>query len=320
MFTPPPSPSPPPLHTRPASLRPNLVQDERLVPPNNPLFASAAVAMPPKHTVTQRFRWSVILVPVTLIFVAVTTRFLSHPVAFDLLIPGAEKDWDSWTEKIVDWRPHEGHAHMPASRTYAADAPSLLAQNNITAMNIDIWGTCNTVIPWDECSGNMAWFASALQSSCEIDLNDKNAMAMDTLIALQAYDLMRNVSCQVDATTDAYCYVESVASSDPSSYWFYLLPLGQPLVNITESTCNACTKELMATYADALDGSNSTLLTGLHQTYETAAKSLNSACGASYAQVSTSDATTNAALSHAGFPRVAVLLGLFLVPWLFFVL
>lgn len=60
------------------------------------------------------------------------------------------------------------------------------AQNNITAMNIDVWGTCNTALSWDQCSENMAWFASDLLSSCVTDLGDQNAMAVGTLMGKQA--------------------------------------------------------------------------------------------------------------------------------------
>lgn len=179
------------------------------------------------------------------------------------------------------------------------------AQNNITEMNIDIWGTCNTDLSQDQCSTNMAWFVSALQSSCVEDLSAQNAMAAETLIALQAYDLMRNTSCQIDTATNAYCYLESVGNSDPSSYWFYLLPLGQPLVGITTSACNECTKQLMAMYADALDSSDGTLLSSLQQTYESAAKSLDNACGADYAQTVN---VSNMALARTGIPHVGILL------------
>jgi hypothetical protein len=49
-------------------------------------------------------------------------------------------------------------------------------------MNNIIWGTCNTDPGQDQCTQNMAWFASALQSSCSQDLDDKNSMAVNTLI------------------------------------------------------------------------------------------------------------------------------------------
>ncbi|KAL4066996.1 hypothetical protein V8B97DRAFT_1874238 [Scleroderma yunnanense] len=367
MFTPPSSPQPP----RNRSSCVNLVPDELLVPPESSP-ASVIVPLSPKHKVAHHLRWSVILVPLTLILIVATTRFLSHPAAFDLLIPGAQRERRTWTENIMDWSPHMAHAqaHPPpthaghvlpllrrsATPTVAPTVPqnpvlptpfpqpfdttlstnfsttqcynfflnmtqttpfrscrpfSLLlthshefqeAQNNITAMNIDIWGTCNTVLPWNQCNANMAWFASALQSSCVTDLGDRNAMAMDTLVALQAFNLMRNASCQVDPDTNTYCYVESVADPDPSSYWFYLLPLGETLVKITSNACNQCTKGLMAMYADAL--SSSTPLSGLQQTYENAAKSLNNACGSNFATASVS----SAAPAQARLPRVGLLL------------
>lgn len=372
MFTPPPSPVPPKTRPPPPS-PPHLVSDGLLVPTAVPPLAPVVTSAPSKHAVARRLRWSVLVVPFTLILIAATTRFLTHPAAFDLLIPGAESKWDQWTEKIFDWSPHSGHSHPPqphttspflvrraATPTTVPPVPqnptlptpfpqpfdttlstnfsttecysfflnmtqalpfrscrpfSLLvthseafqeqAQNNITEMNIDIWGTCNTDLSQNQCSTNMAWFVSALQSSCAKDLSDQNAMAADTLVALQAYDLMRNISCQVDTATNAYCYLESVGNSDPSSYWFYLLPLGQPLVGITTSACNECTKQLMAMYADALDGSDGTLLSSLQQTYESAAKSLDNACGADYAQTVN---VSNTALARTGIPHVSILL------------
>lgn len=370
MFTPPPSPTPP--KTRPPPSPVHLVSDGLLVPTTIPPLAPVVTSAPSKYAVARRLRWSVLVVPFTLILIAATTRFLTHPVAFDLLIPGAENKWDQWTERIFDWTPHSGHSHPPrphptspslsrraATPTTVPPVPqnptlptpfpqpfdttlstnfsttecysfflnmtqtlpfrscrpfSLLvthseafqeAQNNITEMNVDIWGACNTDLSWDQCSANMAWFVSALQSSCVKDLSDQNIMAADTLIALQAYDLMRNTSCRVDTATNAYCYLESVGSSDPSSYWFYLLPLGQPLVGITTSACNECTKQLMATYASALDSSDSTLLSGLQQTYQSAAKSLDNACGADYAQTVN---VSNTALARTGIPHMGILL------------
>ncbi|KIJ61856.1 hypothetical protein HYDPIDRAFT_115331 [Hydnomerulius pinastri MD-312] len=181
------------------------------------------------------------------------------------------------------------------------------AQNDINAMNTDVWGTCNTDVPQDQCDGNMAWFASALQSSCRTDLANQVEMAVDTLTALQAYDLMRNAACQVDADTNAYCYVEAVANSDPSSYWFYQLPLGQPLVPITNSACNSCMKALMSMYADALSSTNSTSLGGLVKTYGDAASSLNNACGSSYAKAA-SVSSSNSALTSFSMPGSMVLL------------
>jgi len=104
---------------------------------------------------------------------------------------------------------------------------------------------------------------------------------------LQAFNLMREGACSVDPVVNAYCFVEAVGSSDPSSYYFYQLPLGQPLPKITNGACNSCTKSLMAMYSAALSSSNASSLTGLQATYMNAANALNTECGSTYAQTTT---------------------------------
>ena len=103
MFTPPLSQPP---QTRPAPSRANLVPDELLVPQEP---APAALPWSQKYKVARRLRWSAVLVPLALVLLVATTRFLSHPVAFDLLIPGAHKEPHTWTEMILDWSPHMAH-------------------------------------------------------------------------------------------------------------------------------------------------------------------------------------------------------------------
>lgn len=122
---------------------------------------------------------------------------------------------------------------------------------------------------------------------------------------------MRNAACQVDPATNSYCFVEAVADSDPSSYWFYQLPLGQPLgPNITTSACNECTSGLMASYSLALNSTNCTTLGGLAQTYNTAAEAVNNVCGPSYAKTAQVWSSSSAWV-NAGVPRASslVLLG-----------
>ncbi|KIK99179.1 hypothetical protein PAXRUDRAFT_9040 [Paxillus rubicundulus Ve08.2h10] len=364
MFTPPPSPLPP----RPV-LPPEAVPDDSNDTQTVPSASKDTLFLHSKHKVHRSLRWTVILVPLVLILIAGTTRFLTHPVAFDLFVPGVHHDWTTWTEKLADRSTHARHGTpnslslkkptsisfvprgtptvptVPITPVLSTPFPqpfdttlstnfstnscydffinmlesdsfrscrsfSLLitksnafqeAQKDIDAMNADVWGTCNTNIPQDQCDANMVSFASSLQSSCRTDLADQVEMAVSTLTALQAYDLMRNAACQVD-TTNSYCYVDAVANSDPSSYWFYQLPLGQPLASITNNACNECTKRLMAIYAAALDSTNGTNLDGLAETYSNAADSLNSVCGSSYAQaaaVSTSSAFTSASMTSS---------------------
>jgi len=181
-------------------------------------------------------------------------------------------------------------------------------ENNITQLNNDIWGTCNTDLSQSQCDQNMASFASTLQSVCQTDLAARNAMAVNTLIALNAYDLMRTVACQTDPNSNAYCYIEADASPDPSASYFYQLPLGQPLPNITNSACTACTKSLLASYVDALSSSNKSTLTGLQQTYGDAAKQAIDVCGSGYAQstAQSTSVTSSSALDH-GITKMGIL-------------
>ncbi|KAG9313563.1 hypothetical protein JVU11DRAFT_5890 [Chiua virens] len=186
----------------------------------------------------------------------------------------------------------------------------LLAQRDINLINTDVWGTCNTVTSQAQCDANMSWFASSLQASCQVDLSNQVATAVTTLNALNAYDLMRNVACQVDPATNSYCYVEAVANADPSSYWFYQLPLGLPLgPNITQNACNECTKDLMASYASALNSTDGARLDGLADRYNAAVDTLNGVCGAAYAKTA-QIAESNAAWVTADLPRASSLMAL----------
>ncbi|KAF9225982.1 hypothetical protein BS17DRAFT_730199 [Gyrodon lividus] len=377
MFTPPPSPLPPPMRqVPPCGGVPDNSNDTpiELHAPNDTLLSQS------KHKLHRSLRCTVVLVPLVLILIAGTTRFLTHPAVFDLLVPAADHEWTAWTERMADWSAHERHAtpnslllkksssisyvrrgtptvaptvpvtpvlptpfpqpfdttlstnfstnscynfflNMTQSDPFRSCRPfSLLitksnafqeAQKDIDVMNTDVWGTCNTNVPQDQCDANMASLASSLQSSCRTDLADRVGMAVDTLTALQAYDLMRDAACQVD-TTNSYCYVEAVSNSDTSSYWFYQLPLGQPLGPITNSACNECTKALMVMYAAALDSPNSTSLDGLIQTYGDAADSLNNVCGSSYAKTAT--VSTSSTLTSASMPSSLGLLIVLLFP------
>ncbi|KAG1790180.1 uncharacterized protein HD556DRAFT_739561 [Suillus plorans] len=372
MFTPPPSPFPSKI-----SELPELEMTNDTPTHANP-SAFPTHSYQSKRKYTLALRWTIILVPITLIAIGVSTRFFIHPTSFDTFSPNSIHEWKTWTKSLTDWSLHERHkltenslwlAIVPGTNALpvikrstlsATPAPtipinptlptpfpqpydttlspnfsttscynfflnmtqtdalrscrpfSLLLtrsqafiqnQNNINATNIDIWGTCNTGLSSSQCDLNMAWFTSSLRSSCATDLSNQNAMAIGALIGLQAFDLMRQAACSVDPVTNAYCYVEAVASSDASSYYFYQLPLGQALPQITSGACNSCTKSLMSMYSAALSSANATSLTGLQATYGDAATKLNNVCGSPYAQTSTvasSSAPPNVDLTSVG--------------------
>ncbi|KAH9060619.1 hypothetical protein EDB87DRAFT_1674726 [Lactarius vividus] len=153
----------------------------------------------------------------------------------------------------------------------------LQAQANLTALNIDIWGTCNTPVDVDQCTANMGWFASNLPVACSQDKSEQNQMVLQALAGLQLYSLMREVACITDQNTSAYCYVEAASSPNPSDLYFYSLPYGTPLPNNTTPTCSTCTKSMMTLFG-AVAGS----IDGLKQTYSSAVDIASSKCGSSY--------------------------------------
>ncbi|KZV70030.1 hypothetical protein PENSPDRAFT_685915 [Peniophora sp. CONT] len=159
----------------------------------------------------------------------------------------------------------------------------LQAQTNISQLNVDVWGTCNTAISEDQCSGNMAWFADQLKTDCADDLNSRNAEVVQSLASLQTYDLLRQAGCLADSTTGAYCYVEAAASSNPIDLYLYSLPFGLGLPASATPSCSTCAKSLMALYT-----SEAPSVDGLKQTYNDAAKQQNARCGSTFAVVASS--------------------------------
>jgi len=153
----------------------------------------------------------------------------------------------------------------------------LQAQSNLTALNIDVWGTCNTPMTADQCTANMEWFLSQLLDACSKEKSDDDATVLRALSSLQSFSLMRNVGCLVNQDTSTYCYIEAAGRSNPSDLYFYTLPFGLLLPNNSTPSCSSCTKNLMGLY-----GSQANVTDGLQRTYNAAARLASSKCGSSY--------------------------------------
>lgn len=102
---------------------------------------------------------------------------------------------------------------------------------------------------------------------------------------------MRKTACLADQSTGAYCYVEAVHSTEPADLYFYSLPYGTALPASIQPSCSACTKSVMAQYAQA--GSN---LTSLAQVYDQAAQLANKVCGSGYVQLSSTNAARRSSI------------------------
>ncbi|KAJ7185698.1 hypothetical protein C8R46DRAFT_937293 [Mycena filopes] len=379
MFTPPPSPGPPPKG----------LYDGILSAPDP---ASATHPMSPtalKRRIGRRTKWTVILVPIALLLVAASTRYITHPAAFDMFSEPS-LNWETLPDAAPGWRPLKRHplpepaaalldapsasllgsvsAKSLAALTGAASTPApgatqaptsqqtvptvpaaapplptpfpqpfdsslsqnfssvscfnfftnmtntvafrscrpfsmllqssdafIEAQDDLNTLNDVVWGTCNTNVEQDDCSANMKWFSTTLTSACAVDLKDGNSMAVETQLALNAFDLMRSAGCLADPTTNTYCYLDAVRNSNPSDTYFYSIPLGISMPNNTIASCSACTKSLMTLYYGALNNdSMSAGLSGLHETYASAAKIAVADCGTAYATLATTGASSDA--------------------------
>lgn len=104
------------------------------------------------------------------------------------------------------------------------------------------------------------------------------------LIALQAFSIMYDVACQVDPTSNTYCYLNAVSNSNPVDSYYYALPLGIPVPSSAVPTCSTCSKSVMGVYSAALQNSTeASQLSGLQETYEATAKLTVAYCGANFA-------------------------------------
>jgi hypothetical protein len=102
MFTPPPSPSPPTQHfQQPAGGYFDHATDNAVSPISHS-FPEA------KRVTAQRTKWAVLAVPLVLVLITLTTRYLTHPAALDVL--SGSRGLNSWSPTLLtDWRPHKRH-------------------------------------------------------------------------------------------------------------------------------------------------------------------------------------------------------------------
>jgi hypothetical protein len=99
MFTPPPSPGRPPKS----------VKDGILVADAVP--GSATHPMSPetlKRRIGRRTKWTIILVPLALVLITASTRYLTHPAAFDMFLEPS-LNWETLADRGSDWTPHKRH-------------------------------------------------------------------------------------------------------------------------------------------------------------------------------------------------------------------
>lgn len=107
---------------------------------------------------------------------------------------------------------------------------------------------------------------------------------------------MRSGGCQIDPSTNTYCFVNAVHNTNPADLYFYQLALGTSFPRGSDPTCSACARNLMSLYAEALqsDGTGGQkVLTGLLKTYDAAAQRAVNQCGTGYATVNVASSASS---------------------------
>ena len=91
-----------------------------------------------------------------------------------------------------------------------------------------------------------------------------------------AYAPVYTAGCLKDADTGAYCYASAVTNlTNPSTTYFYFLPLNKTLPASAAPACNACLKGTMGGYQAATADRRQMIA----NTYSAAAKQVNVICG-----------------------------------------
>ncbi|TFK25288.1 hypothetical protein FA15DRAFT_364542 [Coprinopsis marcescibilis] len=176
-------------------------------------------------------------------------------------------------------------ACRPFSLLWGSSDTFLDAQTNLPLLNNLVWGTCNTNIALSDCIVNMDGYAADLRRECATELSSGDYTIEGALIALDAYAVMREAACLSDPTTNTYCLVNAARDGSSKNLDFYSLFSGIKLTKNTDPQCTPCLRSLMSVYSTALKTTPNAKekLSGLFETYETAAERALAKCGLGFA-------------------------------------
>ncbi|TCD67434.1 hypothetical protein EIP91_012406 [Steccherinum ochraceum] len=110
------SPSPPTHFTpSPCSSSLTLAPPFPTPPSSNP---AATPQIDVKRRIGRRTTWTIVVVPLVLLIITFSTRYLSHPVAFDVLLPEREHD-HNWSS-VANWHRHKRHPEPDSPQSSGA--------------------------------------------------------------------------------------------------------------------------------------------------------------------------------------------------------
>ncbi|KAJ7108601.1 hypothetical protein C8R44DRAFT_636287 [Mycena epipterygia] len=124
MFTPPPSPGQSPLKENDGIL----VVDAATGAAAHPMSPDSL-----KRRIGRRTKWTVVLVPVALLLITASTRYLTHPAAFDMFSEAPSLNWETLPTHASDWTPHKRHPLPDGTASTPAPQSASLASLTGTA-------------------------------------------------------------------------------------------------------------------------------------------------------------------------------------------
>ncbi|SPQ22845.1 4c2db6b6-49bb-4660-b602-14764f04f563 [Thermothielavioides terrestris] len=169
------------------------------------------------------------------------------------------------------------------------------AQKSLVGITRTLDATCAANATF--CSQYLAQLAQKLieDDNCGADYKSGQATVVDAYNEMMAYAPVYSAGCLKDPNTGAYCYANAVTNqTNPSSAYFYFLPLNQSLPGTTVPACNDCLKQTMAIYQAATADRRQLIV----NTYVAAAKQVNTVCGPGF---------VNESLAAEVIPSAAVL-------------
>jgi hypothetical protein len=116
--------------------------------------------------------------------------------------------------------------------------------------------------------------------NCGADYALQHPVVVDAHVAIMAYAPVYSAGCLKDPDTGAYCYASAVTNhTNPSSTFFYFLPLNKTLPGNTVPGCGYCLEQTMALYQAATADRTQPIAS----TYPKAAEQVNAICGPDFA-------------------------------------
>ncbi|KAK3333122.1 hypothetical protein B0T19DRAFT_117344 [Cercophora scortea] len=193
------------------------------------------------------------------------------------------------------------------------------AAKSIVSLTQVLDATCSANVTF--CSTYLSSLAENITSpdNCGADYQLGNSIVTTTYVALVAYAPIYTATCLKDPQTSTYCFANAMTNiSNPSSVYFYYLPLNLSLPGATVPTCSSCLQKTMNVFHDATaDRSQPIALS-----YSSAAQQVNTICGPGFVnqtlapEAQLSSRSPAAFLSGPSTLLMTSLMMLAMLPWL----